>query len=134
MYHAQFQQFRVSALYLGDQAAAFMPNNYHNHRVRVVNRTNRRQATFQFWASMMSPELRSRYDVLNAFYCFLSDAVSGLEPFEQFCREFGYDSDSRSAYQTWQACRRLSRKALRLLDGSETDLYALLNALAEVAA
>jgi hypothetical protein len=53
---------------------------------------------------MMSPELRSRYDILNALYCFVSDAVSGLDSFDEFCRNFGYDTDSREAYQTWQAC------------------------------
>ena len=87
-----------------------------------------------FWASIMHPELRSRYDVLNEFYCFLSDAASGLLSFEEFCREFGYDTDSRTAYRTWQACQRSSRKALRLLDGTESDLYTLLNQLSEVAA
>ena len=134
MYNASFRHFRVSAEYVGNEAAPFNADNYHNHRVVVVNRVNRRRVTFTFWASIMQPELCSRYDVLNAFYCFLSDAASGLLSFADFCREFGYDTDSRTAYRTWQACQRASRKALRLLDGTESDLYALLNQLIQVAA
>ena len=134
MYKASFRHFRVSAEYVGNEAAPFNAENYHNHQVVVVNRENRRRMRFMFWASIMKPELCSRYDVLNAFYCFLSDAASGLLSFEEFCREFGYDTDSRTAYRTWQACQYSSRKALRLLDGTESDLYALLNQLSEVAA
>ncbi len=84
MSKARFKNIRVSAVYVGDEAAPFMPDNYHNHRVSVYNTDNGKRTTFTFWASMMSPELRSRYEVLNALYCFVSDAVSGLDSFKEF--------------------------------------------------
>ncbi len=134
MCKARFKNIRVSAVYVGDEAAPFMPDNYHNHRVSVYNTDNGKRTSFTFWASMMSPELRSRYDVLNALYCFVSDAVSGLDSFEEFCRNFGYDTDSREAYKTWQACQRSTTKALRVLDVSRSELYDFLNELSSVAA
>lgn len=134
MCKAVFQHIRVSAVYVGDEPAPFMPSNYHKHRVSVYNTINRKRTYFKFWASMMNPELRSHYDVLNALYCFVSDAVSGLDSFEDFCSTFGYDKDSRLAYQTWQGCQRSSVKALRVLGISRSELYDFLNELSAVAA
>jgi len=131
MCKASFKNIRVSAVYVGDEPAPFMPNNYHNHRVRVYNTVTHKRTSFK---SVMNPELRSRYEVLNALYCFVSDAVSGLDSFEDFCRNFGYDLDSRAAYQTWQLCQRSTVKALRVLAVSRSDLYDFLNELSEIAA
>ncbi len=134
MCKARFKNIRVSAVYVGNEAAPFMPSNYNNHRVSVYNADNGKRTSFTFWASMMNPELRSRYEVLNALYCFVLDAVSGLDSFEDFCRNFGYDKDSRFAYQTWQTCQRSSVKALRVLGVSCSELYDFLNELSEIAA
>jgi hypothetical protein len=134
MCKARFKNIRVSAVYVGNEAAPFMPSNYNNHRVRIYNTVSHKRTSFKFWASMMNPDLRSRYDVLNALYCFVSDAVSGLDSFEDFCSNLGYDTDSRSAFKTWQACQRSSIKAMRVLGVSRSELYEFLNALAEVAA
>ena len=134
MCKAVFQHIRVSAVYLGDAPAPFNSFNYHNHRVSVFNTINRKRTYFMFWASFNQPELRSRYDVLNALHCFVSEAVSGLDSFEDFCGNFGYDKDSRSAYQTWQGCQRSSVQALRVLGVSRSELYDFLNELSAVAA
>ena len=134
MCKASFKNIRVSAVYVGDEAAPFNPDNYHNHRVRVYNANNGKRTSFKFWASIASPELRTRYEVLNALYCFVSDAVSGLDSFEDFCGNFGYDLDSRSAFKTWQVCQRSSAKALQVFGLSRLELYDFLNELSEIAA
>jgi len=134
MYKAAFKNICVSAVYVGDEAAPFNPANYHNHRVRVYNANNGKRTSFTFWASIAAPELRTRYEVLNALYCFVSDAVSGLDSFEDFCGNFGYDLDSRSAFKTWQVCQRSSAKALQVFGLSRLELYDFLNELSEIAA
>jgi hypothetical protein len=134
MSKASFKNIRVSAVYMGNEAAPFNPDNYHNHRVRVYNADNGKRTSFKFWASVMNPELCTRYEVLNALYCFVSDAVSGLDSFEDFCSTMGYDVDSRSAYQTWQACQRSTAKAVRVLGTLRSELYDFLNELSEIAA
>jgi hypothetical protein len=134
MCKAVFKNIRVSAVYVGDEPAPFMANNYHKHCVSVYNVSTHKRTRFKFWASMMNPELRTEYEVLNALYCFVSDAVSGLDSFKDFCSNFGYDSDSRAAYQTWLVCQRSSVKALRVLGVSQAELYDFLNELSEIAA
>ena len=134
MCKAKFKNIRVSAVYVGDEAAPFMPDNYNNHRVSVYNANTQKRTSFKFWASIMSPELRTRYDALNALHCFVGDAVSGLDSFEDFCGIFGYNSDSRTAYKTWKTCQRSAAKALRVLCVSRSGLYDFLNELSEIAA
>lgn len=126
-----FKNFTVSAVFVGDKAARWGNDNWNNHRVTVYNQYTGKRTSFDFWGSIMNPELRTRYDLLNAFYCFLSDAASGNQSFNEFCREFGYDEDSISARDTWRACQQSLEKAKRILN---TDLYDFLNELAEIAA
>ena len=126
-----FKNFTVSAVFVGDKAARWADDNWNNHRVTVYNQRTGQRTTFDFWGSIMNPELRTRYDLLNAFYCFLSDAASGNQSFNEFCREFGYDEDSIKARETWKACQQSLEKAERILN---TDLYDFLNELAEIAA
>jgi hypothetical protein len=52
--------------------------------------------------------------------CLVSDAAAGAETFEDFCGDFGYDTDSRSAERTWKACRQMADQ-LRRLFGADHD-------------
>lgn len=54
--------------------------------------------------------------------CILSDASAGEETFDNFCSEFGYDTDSRKAYATWQACQGINKNMRRLL-GSDYETF-----------
>jgi hypothetical protein len=47
---ASFKNIRVSAVYVGDEAAPFNPANYHNHRVRVYNADNGKRTSCQIAA------------------------------------------------------------------------------------
>jgi hypothetical protein len=48
-------------------------------------------------------------------YCLASDSQAGDLTFEDFCDEFGYDSDSRSAERIHTACQEAGRKLRRAL-------------------
>lgn len=129
----EFRNWRVSAVYTGSKKADWgdkMPENWNHHTVTVTNKINGKRTRFDFWASNMKTYLTSRYDVLSAFRCFVDDALSGEMEFEEFCREFGYDEDSRRAEKTWKACKRSTEKLRRIFDGS---LYDLINSLEEYA-
>ena len=128
---ANFENFKVTANYKGDKKAEWgdkMPENWNNHLVTVTNTATKRRCTFEFWASIANPELETDYDVLNAFNCFVDDAIIGKMDFEEFCGEFGYDTDSRAAEKTWKACKRSAAKLERVYDG---DIYELANKLGE---
>lgn len=128
MSRTTFQGYTISAEYTGSKQAPFSTDNWNHHRVTVSK--GGRRTTFDFWASIANPEIRSRSDLLGAFDCFLSDACAGQQSFDEFCSEFGYDNDSRRAEQTHKACIRSYDKAQRILAGD--DLYDLSNKLREL--
>lgn len=123
-------KFTINSEYIGDKPAPWNDgknDNYHNHKVSVTH--NKRKLTFDFWGSIMNPELRSDQDNINAFQCFVSDALSAKESFEYFCSEFGYDTDSRKAERIYKACEKHLRKLERVFTG---DIYDLINELQEL--
>lgn len=56
-----------------------------------------------------NPELA---DLLNSLQ---SDCAGGDQSFEEFCGDFGYDTDSRKAYATWEACTQIRGRMRSLL-------------------
>lgn len=44
-----------------------------------------------------------------------SDASSADQKFEQWAADYGYDTDSRKAFATYNACRRIARNLKALL-------------------
>ena len=88
----------------------------------VTNKDNGLKTSFDFWASIAKPNLETEYDILNAFDCFIDDAISGDMSFSEFCGEFGYDEDSRTAEKTWKACKRAYDKLTRIYSGNIYDL------------
>lgn len=49
-------------------------------------------------------------DMVSFVWCTLSDANSGRDDFHDFCGNFGYDEDSRSAERIWKACVETAAK------------------------
>ena len=85
-----------------------------------------RRYTFNFWQGTGIAHDPTAEACLD---CLLSDAQSGDMSFSAFCRELGYDEDSRKAEQTWKACQKSAANMRRLLgDDFKTFLYADRNA------
>lgn len=119
-----FENFILTSKFVGNKPANWDSNNYNNHIVTVKNIDNGLFTRFEFWGSIVSPEIRTERDLVNAFECFLFESSSGLMTFEEFCSEFGYDTDSRKAYKTYKACQTAAKKLERIYSG---DVYELLN-------
>ena len=64
-------------------------------------------------------------DVAGVLECLLSDSTACDQDFHEFCREFGYEEDSRTAERIYKACVR-SGERLRAFLGQkyEEALYA----------
>lgn len=101
-------------------------SNFNNHRVTVKHKG--KQYSFDFWGSIAEPTIRTDQGNVFALYCSLSDAASGNEAFENFCGDFGYDPDSRTAERVYKACKRTLDKVERVFS---CDLYELLNEIQE---
>lgn len=127
-----FKNFLINSTFKGDKVAPWSDKqqNYNNHTITVTNTETEQKISFEFWGSIMKPEVKTEDELLNAFYCFVSDAVSGNYSFNEFCGEFGYDEDSRKAEKTWKACKKSLEKLNKIYNG---DVYDLANELQEIA-
>lgn len=45
------------------------------------------------------------------------DAQAGVETFEDFCADYGYDTDSRKALEIYLACQKIAGDAVRFFGG-----------------
>lgn len=68
-------------------------------------------------------------ELLNAFECFINDSISANEDFEEWCSNFGYDTDSRKAHKIYKECQKSLEKAEKIISG---DLYEFYNELQEM--
>lgn len=129
---ATYKNFLVTAVFKGDKPREWGSGttNTNNYKVTVKNTETGAKTKFDFWSSISSPKMEKEYDVLNAFYCFVSGSVSGDQSFEDFCGELGYDADSITAKKTWKACKKSLVKLGGIYDG---DIYDLVSELSEVA-
>lgn len=128
-----YKNFVISEKFTQNKVSPWDKNNYNHHVVTVKNTDNGKKTCFDFWCSIVNPDFKNENDLLNAFYCFVSDAVSGLDSFYDFCRNFGYDEDSRSAEKTWKACKKSLEKLERVSEFSTDEIYDLVNELSEIA-
>jgi hypothetical protein len=106
--------------------------NHNKFSVRVKNTYTGDRTSFDFFGSENDynngkVELYEE-DLKHAFYCLISDSLSAVNDFEEFCSEFGYDVDSRTAERIYKGCKKQYSKAIKLVD-SESDLYDLANEL-----
>jgi hypothetical protein len=99
-----------------------------HYKINVYNKENKKRTSFDFYMGELSKGIKKEYDLLNAFYCFLSDGVSGLDSFEDFCFNFGYDTDSIKAYGIYKECKKSAVKIQRVIT---CNIYDLLNELSE---
>ena len=77
-----------------------------------------RSFSFDFWQGCGITHEPEAEGVLK---CLLSDARVP-EDFEEFCRGFGYDTDSRKAERTHKACLKIRSNMKRLL-GPDFEMF-----------
>ena len=73
-----YKNFKLTSTYIGSKpwnTDAKMQNN-NNHRITVTNTSIHKRTSFEFWGSIVNPEIKKEQELLFAFYCFLSDGLS----------------------------------------------------------
>jgi hypothetical protein len=107
-------------------------DDMNHNQFRVTVQKDKARRTFTYYGSQHDYELGkqelSKQDIKDCLYSFFSDALSGMQPFEDFCSEFGYDTDSRKAYKIWKLCQKSLAKT-QALGLYENDLVNLVNKL-----
>jgi hypothetical protein len=108
---------RADSQYVGDHTETYETpyggkGSYRQNDYKVTLKMERRQMTVDFHQGEGITKDPTAYDVL---YCLIADA-SGIDSgFEDWAREFGYDTDSRKAegiYKTIQDNTKKLRKFL----------------------
>ena len=119
----------IESTFLGDKVSPWSSNpaNYNYHK--IVIKAHTLKLSFDFWASIMNPEIQSDEENTSAFYCFVSDALSGEMDFNEFCNEFGYDINHPNRRKIYKACQKSNCKFHRVFDG--IDIYDFINELQE---
>lgn len=77
----------------------------------ITLRHGRKRMTFPYYGGGMASD-PSADDVVETLTL---DGYALSVSFDDWCDEYGYDTDSRSAFQTYKACRRLGERFARLL-------------------
>lgn len=83
-------------------------------------RYGKRKMSVPFFTGPLLLNTPSAADVL---YCLCIDTRAGEQSFEEFCSDFGYDSDSLLARRAWRECVKLAPSVRRFL-GSDFDAVA----------
>lgn len=117
-------QITINSKYIGDKL--WNADNYNNHIVTISHKGKR--FSFDFWGSIIDPCISNNEENIFAFYCCLTDGLIAKNSFEDFCSEFGYDTDSRKAEKIYKACEKSLKKFERVFD---CDLYDLINEIQE---
>lgn len=68
--------------------------------------------------ALATPRAPTLLDVLGSLR---SDCEAGDQLFEDFCDDFGYDSDSRKAHGIWETCQRVHYELRNLFGRKYTE-------------
>ena len=126
----QFEGYEISAVHEQKYESKWGAIKDNQYRVSVKNLETGEKCSFRFWNSTkVYRPIKTNYDLIGALDCFLSDAISAVYSFEEFCIEFGYDlyDDYKKAKRIYNACKREYKSAIRVF-GSEDEFCRVGNA------
>jgi hypothetical protein len=107
--------------------------NYHGH-FKINLSTESGDDLFDYYGSSHDAGNQKTVltdgDLLDALECIISDALSGVYTFDEFCSEFGYDEDSRRAEKIHKACIDTYAR-VSALGISEDEMYVIINDINE---
>lgn len=98
------------------------------NQFKVTVKTVNGSFSFDFWGYHNDwKKGKNEINLIEAFYCFIGDAISGNDSFENFCSELGYDEDSIKALKIYKECVKANKRSENL----GIDLYELSNYIQE---
>ena len=100
-----------------DEKHILRPRRY-GLKFSVTIKRGTRTYTFDYWRKPTAPDA---YSVLACL------ETSGADTFEDFCAEYGYDTDSRSAERTYRAVRDQVKELRQLYTDDEMEALAAIN-------
>lgn len=89
--------------------------------IRVKNTDTKLLCTFDYWTSLIKPEINSDKEILQAFGCFLDDCLVATDTLENFISHNDFKTN-KEASRAYAICARSLKKINRLYDNSLADL------------
>lgn len=86
--------------------------------VTIKNNQTKQKISFHFWDSKRNEDVGNKptaYDILASL-----DYI-GNDTFQDFCDNFGYDTDSIKALKTYKACLNLTKKLEKVLNSNQIE-------------
>lgn len=125
-----FKNFKLSDSYLGTDFPVWDKKHLKKkYKINIKNLDNGKRSSFIFW----TPDtIKKEEELLDAFYCFLSDACNGDMTLDEFYIELCGDGEILTAIKAYKACKKALEKFNRLTE-EKIDLYDLINDLSEIA-
>jgi hypothetical protein len=111
-----FKGVTIYSEYMGDRCARWNEQNYNRHDIKI--KYNGRSAVFDFWASIMNPELQEEKELIEVLEIILRDAEAGEMRLEVFIDEYGYEVTGKNIkmiIDTHKECQRTHKKIYRVL-------------------
>ncbi len=82
----------------------------HGDRYRVtISRKGGGRLSFDYWNSFADIQAGKEATAYDALTC-ISSEITCADNFEDFCGDFGYESDSRKAEELFRRCDRFARR------------------------
>ena len=125
------KEIKLTSIWANEKKALWGANEIQHHIVMVE--VDGVSHNFDYWASQAHPIIDSESRLIEAFHCFVRDAVNGDYGFYEFCNEFGYDvydeDEKKRVSPIYQGCRENKLKYDKLNLG---DVWDFSNELEEM--
>ena len=110
-----FDNIKMTYRYTGFNQNANMPN-MNGYTVTLTYNAKRMIVNYYMGSALKESDL-----TINAvMHSLLSDEIRGMD-FEDFCSDFGYDSDSIKAKKIYNACVKNTDKLYRVFTNDELE-------------
>ena len=118
----QFPQFKITTTFIEKVKSEY---GYAN-KYKVTIRNGKKHFSTTFTDSINNTQKGIKSDDIDIIYCIVADAqcVQWNNSFEDFCSEFGYDTDSRSAERIYNACEKTYNNIQRLFNSDGFDFLS----------
>lgn len=90
----------------------------HGYEYRVALVRNGKDYRFSFWDSIANAERNKKPTAYDILACL---NPSHATTFQEFCDEYGYDSDSRQVFNQWQEVEKETKALHNLFSEAELD-------------
>jgi hypothetical protein len=117
--------------------AEFVENNFYfegdketRDIYRITIKRGNRRYSFKFGQSIVNSgylSVNKKFELPTPYHVLACLEKYEHSTFEDFCNEFGYDTDSRSAKKIYKACKKQYTKLVELYSESEMDLLREIN-------